>query len=301
MKKKILSITLTFVTALSLLMATSCSLPKVNQLFCKHEYETEIVKNATCTEQGEKKYTCTLCEYEKIEKIKASDHAIVEDEAVSPSCLENGKTLGQRCAVCGLVLKEQQIIPAPGHALETIPGKGATCSETGLTEGAYCTVCEKVIIEQQEISLLNCEDLDGDLKCDMCKEYITARMTEVDVKVGEAVAGHWYRLYKYNGSTSAVKLGNLDKLSENYDFSSIYLYNDHEYGGFPTNSYGNYLFTYMPGYSFDNDKYIFTDEYIDIYIGEGSTISAGTSVYARITAGTVIVDIAEGVVFKRLV
>lgn len=299
--KKIIAILLTCLTAFSLIFTTSCSFPKFSEIFCKHEYSEEVTTKPTCVKDGEKTLTCTLCGKVIKEKVDATGHTVVKDNAVAPTCVKAGKTQGERCSVCNVVVKEQEFVPAFGHDLQTIPGKAPTCTEKGLTDGAFCTVCEKVIIEQQEISQVACEDLDGDLICDVCQQYITARMTEVDVKTGESVAGHWYRLYKYN-STQAVQLGCLNYLSENYNLSCIYLYNYPENkDGFPTNSSGNYIFTYMPGFSFDNHKYIYTDEYVDIYIGEGSTVSQGPNGRTWITAGTVIADIAEGVVFKRLV
>lgn len=299
--KKIIAILLTCLTAFSLIFTTSCSFPKFSEMFCKHKYSEEVTTKPTCVKDGEKTLTCTLCGKVIKEKVDATGHTVVEDKAVAPTCDKNGKTQGERCGVCNVVLKEQEIVPAFGHDLEIIPGKAPTCTEKGLTDWAICTVCEKVIIEQQEIPQLDCEDLDGDLLCDVCQQYITARMKEVDVEVGESVAGHWYRLYKYNVSTYAVKLANVNDLSESYDFSNIYLYNRTTGEDLSTNSSGGYLFTYMPGYKFDNHKYIYTDEYIDIYIGKGSTISMGSGVCASITADTVIADIAEGVVFKRLV
>ena len=41
---------------------------------CEHKYKTEIIKESTCEEQGERKYTCTLCNSTYTEPIATSNH-----------------------------------------------------------------------------------------------------------------------------------------------------------------------------------------------------------------------------------
>ena len=60
-------------------------------------------------------------------------------------------TEGEKCTVCGEVIKAQQVIKSSGHTVEKLPGKAATCTEDGLTEGEKCTVCGEVIKAQQVI------------------------------------------------------------------------------------------------------------------------------------------------------
>ena len=52
---------------------------------CQHEYVLSATKAATCTEDGTETYTCTLCDHEKSETLKATGHS-----------MQNGK-----CSVCG--------------------------------------------------------------------------------------------------------------------------------------------------------------------------------------------------------
>ncbi len=59
---------------------------------CNHTYgEWETTKNADCTEQGEKKQTCTLCGNVKTEKITALGHTAPNGEGKCDRC---GTTVG---------------------------------------------------------------------------------------------------------------------------------------------------------------------------------------------------------------
>ena len=75
-----------------------------------------ITKEATCTEDGERTYTCARCNDNKVEEIPATGHKIVIDKMVSATCTKPGKIEGSHCSVCEEVLVEQKTIPATGHS-----------------------------------------------------------------------------------------------------------------------------------------------------------------------------------------
>ena len=104
--------------------------------------EGEVTKKATCTEPGEKKYTCTACGKSWTEEIKAEGHKEVVDKEVAPSCTEFGRTEGSHCSVCGEIIKEQEEIPATGHSFVSVIDKVATCSKRG-SKHEECKVCHK--------------------------------------------------------------------------------------------------------------------------------------------------------------
>ena len=149
-----------------------------------------ITQNATCTDNGEKLYTCTICGATKTEVIPAKGHTKVIDPAVSPTCESTGKTEGSHCSACGEVIVTQNTIPATGHSwdngkvtqeptcdntgiktytcatcgktkTENInslghkevidPAVSATCETNGKTEGSHCSVCGRVFIPQNVI------------------------------------------------------------------------------------------------------------------------------------------------------
>lgn len=83
---------------------------------CTHEAMTsEVVKEATCTEAGEKKFTCTDCGYSYTQEIAILDHTIEKLEAVEPTCTETGLGKGEKCSVCGTILKAQSVINTIPH------------------------------------------------------------------------------------------------------------------------------------------------------------------------------------------
>ena len=120
---------------------------------------------STCTAVGTKAhYECSVChklfvdgESGKVEVsaeelvIPTTEHTVVVDKAVEPTCTETGLTEGSHCSVCGTVLVAQEVIPATGHTVVTDEEKAPTCTETGLTEGSHCSVCNEVLVSQEVI------------------------------------------------------------------------------------------------------------------------------------------------------
>ena len=79
----------------------------------KHLYSEAVNKQATCTEAGEKEFTC-LCGYSYTEAIPAKGHTEVTVEGYAPTEDTAGLTNGKKCSDCGKVLVEQKEIPATG-------------------------------------------------------------------------------------------------------------------------------------------------------------------------------------------
>ena len=72
-------------------------------------------------------------------------HTVAKVAAKPATCTETGLTAGEKCAVCGEILKAQKSVPALGHTPKTVPTKAPTCIETGLTAGEKCAVCGEVL------------------------------------------------------------------------------------------------------------------------------------------------------------
>ena len=117
-----------------------------------HNYdEGEITKPATCSETGEKTFTCTVCTAKKIEILPMNPHFAVTDAEVTASCTRTGLTEGSHCAICGTVLTAQEEIPLQEHIPETDEAVNPTCTLTGLTEGSHCAICGEILAAQEEI------------------------------------------------------------------------------------------------------------------------------------------------------
>ena len=157
----------------------------------EHSWDSgKVTIQATCTETGEKTYTCQACRATKTETVPAVGHTVVIDSAVAATCESAGKTEGRHCSVCDKVLTEQKTVKATGHnwdegkitqeatceksgvktytcktckktktekinalghKIVTDPAVEATCEKDGKTEGSHCSVCSKVFVEQDVI------------------------------------------------------------------------------------------------------------------------------------------------------
>ena len=114
--------------------------------------EGKITKEATCTQKGEKTYTCSACGATKTEEIPLSEHKEVKDAAVESTCTKAGKTEGSHCSVCGKILKEQKETPLKDHTWDKGKiTKASTCTKKG-TKTFTCTVCGKT--RNQEVSVV---------------------------------------------------------------------------------------------------------------------------------------------------
>lgn len=173
-----------------------------------HEYYSEITKQPTCSEKGERTYKCDICGDIYTEDIAKTEHDY-EDTVVKPTCTERGYTehickvcadsykddytpaLGHdhisqitkqvacetdgytlvECMECHDSFKEDHVA-AKGHTIVTDKAVAATCTTAGKTEGSHCSVCGKVIKAQTKIKA----------KGHVAGDWITDKAAAVGVK-----------------------------------------------------------------------------------------------------------------------
>lgn len=138
-------------------MLTGCSGVEdwLKQQKCEHTWNSGIVtEKATCKEEGETTYTCTLCDKTKKEKIAKLPHVEETVEMKAATCTEKGHTDYKKCKVCEEVLVEKKVLPALGHTEIEVKGFDATCTTKGLSDGKMCTRCNEFTVKQVEISAL---------------------------------------------------------------------------------------------------------------------------------------------------
>ncbi len=86
--------------------------------------------DATCTKPSTCKNGCGHTEGTYL------DHDIVIDEAVEPTCTENGLTEGEHCSRCDEATVEQETVDALGHSwVDATTEAPKTCEDCGETEG----------------------------------------------------------------------------------------------------------------------------------------------------------------------
>jgi len=101
----------------------------------------EVTKEPSCTDEGEKTFTCSVCGATRVETLSKLEHDVIIDKVVAPTCTETGLTEGSHCGVCGEILVEQEQIDAVGHKWnDGVVIKEATYDEVG--EKQYtCLIC----------------------------------------------------------------------------------------------------------------------------------------------------------------
>lgn len=102
-----------------------------------HEYYSEITKQPTCSEKGERTYKCDICGDIYTEDIAKVEHDY-EDTVVKPTCTERGYT-EHICKVCADSYKDDYT-PALGHDHISQITKQMTC-ETDGEKTFTCTRC----------------------------------------------------------------------------------------------------------------------------------------------------------------
>ncbi len=107
----------------------------------EHYWDDGVGKDATCTEAGDKVYTCLVCGMTKEEHIDALGHDYQDVEKLDPTCTEPGHKAGRRCTRCGDVASGCDEITPLGHDYQHVDKKEPTCSEKGHTEGSVCSRC----------------------------------------------------------------------------------------------------------------------------------------------------------------
>ena len=128
----------------SLYGLTAADMPTINVYRCEHHWDQgEIITEPTCTEEGEKKFTCSICGDEKTEKVSATGHQHTEiRNKKEATCKETGYSGDTWCKDCGKkILSGQTIAKTENHSWDA--GKvttKATCTEEG-EKTFTCSIC----------------------------------------------------------------------------------------------------------------------------------------------------------------
>lgn len=80
--------------------------------------EGKEIKTPTCTEKGEKEYTCTVCGETKKEELEKNSHTY-ETTIIKTTTAKNG-SITEKCTVCGDVRSNKTIFAVKSLTLKTI-------------------------------------------------------------------------------------------------------------------------------------------------------------------------------------
>ncbi|MBQ8930632.1 MAG: L,D-transpeptidase [Oscillospiraceae bacterium] len=124
---------------------------------------------ATCTTDGTRTRTCSVCGKTETETTQAAAGHSWGDWTETPAtCTEDGHR-SHTCSVCGET--ETETIPATGHSWGDWTETPATCTEDG-QRSRTCSVCGET--ETETISATGHSDGDGDGLCDVCGASLSA-------------------------------------------------------------------------------------------------------------------------------
>ncbi len=105
----------------------------------KHSLTEKIIKQATCTEKGEKEIRCTNCTYVDYLTIETAEHTWTTVTDKNATCGAAG-TQHKECSVCH-TKGAAETIPATGrHSYTWVQDKAATCASAG-SRHEECVVC----------------------------------------------------------------------------------------------------------------------------------------------------------------
>ena len=116
----------------------------------EHSWDNgKVTKEATCTEDGEKIYICTVCNTTKTEVIPATGHQHKEvRNAKKATCTEDGYTGDTYCTDCNTKLESGTVINKLGHTWDNgVITKEATETEEGV-KTYTCKTCGETKTEK---------------------------------------------------------------------------------------------------------------------------------------------------------
>ena len=116
----------------SLYGLTAADMPTINVYRCEHHWDQgEIITEATCTEEGEKTFTCTICGNTNTKKVNATGHSYGAYKVVKEPTNKRKGLKSKTCSVCGKIVYEA--IPktnfSPTDSSETNPDQNPQTSQ----------------------------------------------------------------------------------------------------------------------------------------------------------------------------
>ena len=122
-----------------------------------HEYDAGVVTlEPTCTEDGEKVFTCQICGYERHDIIEALGHDWNGGEITKEATCEED---GVKIYTCqnDPSHTRTEVLPG-GHDLEKISANEATCTEDGNIEYWHCKKCDKLFDAEEAVNEIAASD-----------------------------------------------------------------------------------------------------------------------------------------------
>ena len=147
----------------NIIKETSCSNEGIKKVTCDlcdyeetitlpktdHSLKETVIQELTCTVDGIVKYTCEKCSYEETITLPKTDHSLKETVIQELTCTVDG-IVKYTCEKCSY--EETKTTKSSGHTEVAIPDVEASCSSLGLKGGTKCSKCEEILVIPEIIS-----------------------------------------------------------------------------------------------------------------------------------------------------
>lgn len=112
----------------------------------EHVYgQWSVTIQPTCSTEGEMLRVCMICGAAQCSVLPKEPHDLVHTQAIAPTCISSGRSVGSSCSVCGITLDSSEIIPATGHRIIEFAEVPASCTQDGAHAGTACEVCGETL------------------------------------------------------------------------------------------------------------------------------------------------------------
>lgn len=141
-----------------------------------HSYTSSITTAATCTANGVKTYTCSVCGNSYTETIAKTGHKYNSGKITkTPTCVKTGvKTY--TCTVCGAKKKETIAKDPNNHSdavgLDSWNYIEPSCTKNGYSGDWYCSDCDGLVQKGKVVKKTGHKDKNQDDYCDNCGKYL---------------------------------------------------------------------------------------------------------------------------------
>ena len=158
----------------------------VNPATGEHTFAVVSEQEATCAHVGKKYEACAVCGLARVTETPKLAHGEIVGvvTARDATCTAIGTTAGRKCAVCGEILEQPQVIAKKAHTPEAISDVAATCTSKGITGRVRCAVCGKMLNNGTTTDMLQhewsewvrtdptCTEAGSNIReCELCHKY----------------------------------------------------------------------------------------------------------------------------------
>lgn len=173
--------------------------------------EWTVTEAASCSAEGKESRVCAVCNTEQTRVVDKLDEHVPEIlAAVAPTCQATGLTEGVKCALCGTILKKQEVLERVDHDWQEWTTVAPTCTAVGYAS-SKCSFCG--LEHQAELEMLPHTEIITPAIAATCEsdgktEGITCSVCGLEIKARETITklGHAYGDWTYTDNNQHERI-----------------------------------------------------------------------------------------------